>query len=129
MCYNKAKRAKDKFPPWSPDSLRRFPVLVMLFLPSHMAHYLSHTENSDVLRYSIREQMPLCIIPSAAPLEPASVRLYLQMSGTKWRCCTRAGPGSECPGPFPTSSDSEPLRSPLTPWMGSLNRKRSRQCC
>ena len=92
MCYNKVKKAKDKFPPWSPDNLRRFPVLVMLFLPSHMVHYLGHTENSDVVRYSIREQMPLCIIPSAAPLEPASVRLYLQMSGTKWRCCTRAGP-------------------------------------
>ena len=91
MCYNKAKKAKDKFPPWSPDNLRRFPVLVMLFLSSHMAHYLGHTENSDVVRYSIREQMPLCIIPSAAPLEPASVRLYLQMSGTKWRCCTRRG--------------------------------------
>ena len=67
MCYNKAKRGKDKSA-WSPERLRRVPDLVMPFLPSHMAHYPSHTANSDVLRYSIREQMPLCSIPSAAPI-------------------------------------------------------------
>ena len=63
------------------------------------------------------------------PLEPASLRLYLQVSETKWRCYTWAGPGPECPEPFPTSRDSEPLASPLTPWKRSLNRKRNYQCC
>lgn len=51
-----------------PREAQEVSCLVMPFLPSPMAHYLSHSAKSYVLRYSIREQTPLCSTPSTAPI-------------------------------------------------------------